>query len=48
VQIDGARRLYGVDPNGIEALKEWLDGFWDTTLAAFKHAAEQEQQKSEI
>ena len=47
VQIDGARRVYGVDPNGIEALKDWLDGFWDTTLAAFKYAAEQEQQRSE-
>jgi DNA-binding transcriptional ArsR family regulator len=47
VQIEGPRRLYGVDPKGIEALKEWLDGFWDTTLGAFKHAAEQEQQKLE-
>lgn len=47
VKIDGARRLYGVDPNGIEALKEWLDGFWDITLAAFKRAAEQEQDRSE-
>jgi DNA-binding transcriptional ArsR family regulator len=47
VRIDGARRLYGVNPNGIEALKEWLDGFWDTTLAAFKRAAEKEQERSE-
>jgi DNA-binding transcriptional ArsR family regulator len=47
VQVDGARRLYGIDPRGIGALKEWLDGFWDTTLAAFKLAAEQEQEKSE-
>jgi DNA-binding transcriptional ArsR family regulator len=36
VHIEGARRLYGIDPHGIVALKEWLDGFWDTTLAAFK------------
>jgi DNA-binding transcriptional ArsR family regulator len=47
VRIDGARRLYGIDPSGIEALKDWLDGFWDTTLAAFKRAAEQEQERSE-
>ena len=47
VRVDGARRLYGIDPNGIEALRDWLDGFWDTTLAAFKRAAEQEQQRSE-
>ena len=47
VRIDGARRLYGIDPNGIEALRDWLDGFWETTLAAFKRAAEQEQHQSE-
>lgn len=47
VHIDGARRLYGVDPKGIDALKKWLEGFWDTTLDAFKVAAEQEQTKSE-
>ena len=47
VQIDGSRRLYGIDPNGIEALREWLDGFWDTTLTAFKRAAEQERDRSE-
>jgi DNA-binding transcriptional ArsR family regulator len=47
VRIDGARRLYGIDPSGIEALKDWLDGFWDVTLAAFKRAAEQEQERSE-
>lgn len=48
VRVDGARRLYGVDPHGIEDLKNWLDSFWDNTLAAFKRAAEQEQQRSEI
>lgn len=47
VRVDGARRLYGIDSNGIEALRNWLDGFWDETLAAFKQAAEHEQQKSE-
>jgi DNA-binding transcriptional ArsR family regulator len=47
VRVDGARRLYGIDPNGIEALRNWLDGFWDETLAAFKQAAEQEQHRSE-
>jgi DNA-binding transcriptional ArsR family regulator len=46
VRINGARRIYGVDPNGIEALRNWLDGFWDETLAAFKQAAEQEQRQS--
>src|ERR1700744_1790806 len=47
VRVDGARRLYGIDPNGIEALRNWLDGFWDEPLTAFKRAAEQEQRRSE-
>src|SRR5580692_8761540 len=47
VRVAGARRLYGIDPNGIEALRNWLDGFWDETLTAFKQAAEQEQRRSE-
>lgn len=46
VRVEGARRLYGIDPNGIEALRNWLDGFWDETLTAFKQAAEREQQES--
>jgi DNA-binding transcriptional ArsR family regulator len=45
--VDGSRRLYGIDPNSIEALRNWLDRFRDETLAAFKQAAEQEQHKSE-
>ena len=47
VRIDGARHLYGVDPSAIEVLRNWLDGFWDQTLTAFKVAAEQEQKRSE-
>jgi DNA-binding transcriptional ArsR family regulator len=40
VRADGTRRLYGVNTRGIEALRSWLDGFWDETLVAFKAAAE--------
>ena len=39
---DGARRVYRVDPRGIEAMKNYLDRFWDRALAAFKAAAEKE------
>ncbi len=42
VRIEGTRRLYGVNMRGIEALRGWLDGFWNDTLAAFKEAAEWE------
>jgi DNA-binding transcriptional ArsR family regulator len=40
VRAEGRRRLYAVDARGIEALRGWLDGFWDEALAAFKRAAE--------
>src|SRR5262245_29887664 len=42
VRPAGARRLYMVDTRGIEAVRGWLDGFWNETLAAFKRAAEKE------
>jgi DNA-binding transcriptional ArsR family regulator len=45
VRSEGTRRLYGVDPHGIEALRNWLDGFWDETLMAFKQEAENEAAK---
>jgi DNA-binding transcriptional ArsR family regulator len=45
VRAEGTRRLYGVDGRGIEALRDWLNGFWDKTLVAFKEAAEREAAK---
>ena len=42
VRAEGTRRLYAVDDRGIQAVRNWLDGFWDETLVAFKEAAEQE------
>jgi DNA-binding transcriptional ArsR family regulator len=44
-RAEGTRRLYAVDRRGIAALRGWLDGFWDETLAAFKQAAECEAAK---
>jgi DNA-binding transcriptional ArsR family regulator len=41
----GTRRLYSVDPRGVEALRHWLERFWDDALAAFKEAAERESVK---
>lgn len=40
VRADGTRRLYRVDSRGVEAVRQWFDGFWDETLDAFKEAAE--------
>lgn len=37
----GTRRIYEIDPRGIEAMHSYLDRFWDRALAAFKRAAEE-------
>ncbi len=37
----GNRRIYQVDPDGIEALRDYFDRFWNQALAAFKAVAEQ-------
>jgi DNA-binding transcriptional ArsR family regulator len=36
----GTRRVYRVDPDGLEELRAYLDRFWNRALAAFKDAAE--------
>jgi DNA-binding transcriptional ArsR family regulator len=38
----GTRRVYRLDPRGIEAMKSYLDRLWNRALAAFKAAAERE------
>ena len=39
----GTRRLYRVDPDGLSAVRAWVDSFWDDALAAFVEHAEQPQ-----
>lgn len=41
-EAQGTRRVYRVDPAGLEAMRNYLDRFWDRALAAFKAAAEKE------
>ncbi len=41
VRVDGPRRLYRVDPSGLERLRSELDDFWQPSLQALKDAAEQ-------
>lgn len=36
----GTRRIYQVEPEGIGALRAYLDRFWDRALLAYKDAAE--------
>jgi DNA-binding transcriptional ArsR family regulator len=41
----GNRRIYRLDPDGVGALRAYLDRFWNHALAAFKDAAEQKDEE---
>jgi DNA-binding transcriptional ArsR family regulator len=41
---EGTRRLYSVDARGLAALRAYLESYWDVALAAFKEAAEREEE----
>src|SRR5439155_23263533 len=46
---EGTRRVYFIDPQGLGALRKWLDQFWDEALASFQaeveRASDQEDQR---
>jgi DNA-binding transcriptional ArsR family regulator len=44
VQV-GTRRIYSLNPDGIEGLRDYLDRFWNTALHAFKKRVEELQQE---
>ena len=39
-RAEGTRRLYAIDPEGLRAVREYFDRFWDDALDAFRRAAE--------
>ena len=39
-RAQGTRRLYRIDPDGVAAMRDYLEGFWDQALASFKAAVE--------
>ena len=41
----GTRRLYSVNPSGVEAMRDYLDKFWTRALDAFKAAAERDSEE---
>jgi DNA-binding transcriptional ArsR family regulator len=43
---EGTRRIYELDPQGVQTLRIYLDHFWDQALAAFKTAAEQPHEEN--
>ena|SRR6478752_3554664 len=44
VRQQGTRNVYQIDPKGVDAMRTYLDRFWDRALAALKLAAESENQ----
>jgi DNA-binding transcriptional ArsR family regulator len=45
VQV-GTRRIYSLDPDGIAALRDYLDRFWNTALHSFKKRVDQLQEET--
>jgi DNA-binding transcriptional ArsR family regulator len=43
----GRRRLYAVDPAGLDALRAYLEGLWGQVLASYRRAAEDETDETE-
>jgi DNA-binding transcriptional ArsR family regulator len=41
----GARRIYQLDPDGIDDLRTYLDQFWVRALAAYKTAVEHQDEE---
>ena len=41
---EGTQRVYYIDPNGLGALRAWLDQFWDQALAAFQQEIERDHE----
>jgi DNA-binding transcriptional ArsR family regulator len=40
VRSQGTRRVYAVSPEGVGALRTWMDEFWGRALEGFRAAAE--------
>jgi len=38
-RAEGTRRIYQLNPEGVTALRAWLDGVWGDALAGFHKAA---------
>lgn len=46
-RAEGTKRIYHIDPNGLGAIRAWLDKFWDDSLQAFKAEVERAQQENQ-
>jgi DNA-binding transcriptional ArsR family regulator len=42
----GTRRIYSLDPDGLEGLVDYLERFWNTALASLKARVEDENRQN--
>jgi DNA-binding transcriptional ArsR family regulator len=42
----GTRRIYQLDPDGVGALRAYLDHFWDQALTGYKQTVERKAKES--
>lgn len=47
VRPEGTRRIYAVDPDGLQAMRAELDAYWRSALDTFKRLAEAEPDDTE-
>src|SRR5262245_4538617 len=45
-RAEGTRRVYYIDPQGLAAVRRWLDQFWDVALAAYAAGGERAAKES--
>lgn len=45
-QAEGTRRVYRLNPDGVAALRAWLDRVWDDALTAFRKTTESDEHSS--
>ena len=44
-RAEGTRRVYCIDPNGLAAIRIWLDQFWNEALEAFQAELEKKESR---
>jgi len=43
-RAEGTRRVYQIDPEGLGAIRAWLDQFWTVALEAFQAEVEKDEE----
>ena len=41
-EVSGTRRLYGLNPDGFDSLRDYFDQFWNQALRAFQRKVEEQ------